>query len=310
MIYFYFYTYMIYLNYTFLRGMNKMNKMKKLIILPIIITTILLSGCTKTKIDNTTDAYNYLTKQVSNNSTLNIDLLRSAFGKLKYNNVSSQEIPMFDNNEMKKYSAHSFSDDTDKLTVYFENDEVIYIHLDNKSTDASVDLEYVTNENIEELTSNFKDSNSLRIRYKSSNYAIQEQLIDLINEEVNNDSLILYKELVDLLTTKVEFTIEDIERILEKEYTNSENRELDNKNVNFYIFDLSDSSLGVFIDNSNKVQSITVNNLNSPLNTTKTTFVFEFTPYDTDKTFRTSVYHIDTPIRINNFNKNTLDIIQ
>ena len=48
----------------------------------------------------------------------------------------------------------------------------LYIYMNNKSTDASVDLEYVTNENIEELTSNFKDSNSLRIRYTSNNYAI------------------------------------------------------------------------------------------------------------------------------------------
>ena len=39
----------------------------------------LLSGCTKTNIYNTTDAYNYLTEDVNKINNLNIDILKNKF---------------------------------------------------------------------------------------------------------------------------------------------------------------------------------------------------------------------------------------
>ena len=53
-----------------------------------------------------------------------------------------------------------------------------------------------------------------------------------------------------------------------------------------------------------------VNNLTNEQDTTRLTYSFEFNPYVTEITFRTSIYHINTPREIQSFNNDTLNILK
>ena len=83
--------------------------MKNITIISLLIATFLLSGCTKTNIYNTTDAYNYLTEDANKINNLNIDILKNKFENLQYKDINLSKIPQLNVENIENYSANSFS---------------------------------------------------------------------------------------------------------------------------------------------------------------------------------------------------------
>ena len=284
--------------------------MKKTIIISTLVTTILLSGCTKVDINSTIDAYSYLTEDIDENGNLNIDLLKNQFNTLQYEDVTSNKIPQLSDENIEDYSAYSFSDEEGEITIFYENEDIISIENKSKVNNSDTYIQYITNKNIEEIISTYKESISLRVRESSSYFRHQEELINLTANEINSNLLLEYKELVKLLTDNTNLSLSDIENILKKESIYSENREVNNVDTMLYTFDYNDSTLSVFIDSNNIIQCIIADNLTIEQGTTKTSYVFEFNPYITETTFRTSIYHINTPNEVQSFNKDILNILK
>lgn len=284
--------------------------MKNITIISLLIATFLLSGCTKTNIYNTTDAYNYLTEDANKINNLNIDILKNEFENLQYKDVTLSKIPQLNVENIENYSAYSFSDKEGAITIFFEKENIIAVENENKTDNSNVYIQYITNKNIEEIVSTYKDSNSLRVRDTSIYFKKQEEFINLVDNEINSYSLSEYKKLVKSLTDNPKLSLNDIENILNKESVYLEEREVNNVDTKLYTFDYNDSTISIFIDYNNVVQCIIVNNLTIEQDTTRLTYSFEFNPYVTEITFRTSIYHINTPREVQSFNNDTLNILK